>query len=437
MRKILALLLLIFLSPLGLIAQQKRLPEQKPIAITHVTIIDATGAPPSSDMTLIIAGGRIAAIGKNKKLKVPKDAQVIDATGKFLIPGLWDMHAHTGDEEFDKKSHLSLFIANGVTGIRLMSGLPEHHLWRKDIERGTLTGPRMVIASGRIDESKTSEEEARQAARRAKQEGADFFKVYDDLPRGAYFALVKEAGRLGLPVEGHVPASITAGEASEAGQKSIEHLTGLAEAKSDDRKAETVLAVFKKNRTWQCPTLIMRHNYASLDDVSLASDSRLKYVKPSWKERWLTMTNQSGSLSAADWAARKQLVRKEKDLVGKMQKAGLGILAGTDDANPYCIPGFSLHDELAMLVDAGLTPMQALQAATLNPAKFLNKIKSLGTVEEGKLADLVLLDANPLDDIRNTNRINAVVVNGRFLYRKDLDHIFADIETAARKSKQR
>ena len=433
MRKTLLSSLLLFLSPFILFAQQKRATEQKPFALIHVTIIDATGAPARPDMTVVIAAGRIAAIGPNKKLAVPKETLLIDATGKFLIPGLWDMHAHTGDEEFDKQSHLPLFIANGVTGIRLMSGLPQHHLWRKEIESGALQGPRMIIASGRIDESKAYEESARQAVRKSVQEGADFFKVYDDLPRGAYFALMKEARRLGLPVEGHVPASVTAEEASEAGQKSIEHLTGLDEAKSDAGRADAVLAVFKKNHTWQCPTLIMRRNYAWLDDTSLTGDPRLKYVKPSWRERWLSMSKQSGSLPAVEWSVRKQLVGKEKALVGRMQKAGVGILAGTDDVNPYCFPGFSLHDELALLVEAGLTPMQALQAATLNPAKFLNKVKSLGTVEEGKLADLVLLDANPLEDIRNTTRINAVVVNGRFLSRKDLDHILADAEAAAKR----
>jgi imidazolonepropionase-like amidohydrolase len=417
MKKALVSILLLTLVHTPLFARQRRPGGQKPFALTHVTVIDVTGALHRRDVTVVISGGRIAAVGM----------------GKFLIPGLWDMHAHLGEEEFDRVAHLALFVANGVTGIRVMEGSPEHRRWRREIEKGTLPGPRMFIASSRIDESKTFEAEAREAVRKAHREGADFVKVYDGLPRVGYFALVKEARRLGLPVEGHVPASLTAAEVSAAGQKSIEHLTGMDEEKSDVVKAHALFAVFKKNGTWQCPTLIMRHNYASLDDVGLAADPRLKYVKPSWRKRWLRMTSESVNLPADEWRRRKETVRKEKELVGEMQKAGVHILAGTDDANPYSFPGFSLHDELAMLVEGGLTPSEALQAATLNPARFFGRLDALGTVEKGKLADLLLLDADPLEDIRNTKRISAVVSNGQLLDRKELDRMLAEVESAAQR----
>lgn len=395
-----------------------------------------TGAQPKPDMSVVIQGNRITSIGKSAKANIPTNARVIDARGKFLIPALWDMHVHLGNEDFDKSSYLRLFIANGVTGIRIMDGSPEYHLWRKEIESGTLLGPRMVIASQVIgfgDSSNLSETAIREEVRKAKQEGADFIKVHDNILRSSYFALMDEAERLNLPVEGHVPASITAREASEAGQKSIEHSTGLDDAKSDESLAEALIAVFKRNRTWLCPTLIMRSNYASLDDASLATDPRLKYVKPSWRNRWLNMTKNAVSTPSGEWSKRREIIRKEKVLVGKMQKAGVGILAGTDDANPYSFVGFGLHDELAMLVEAGLTPMQALQAATLNPAKFFNTLASLGTIEKGKLAELVLLDANPLVDIRNTQRINAVVVKGRYFSKESLQQILAEVEAAAKK----
>ena len=429
MRKAFALLLLIISLPTMLVAQSQ------PLVFNHVTVIDMTGALPKSDMRVVIQGNRIVAVGKSSKIRIPKAALVIDASALFLIPGLWDMHAHLGDEDFDKSSYLPLFIANGITGIRLMRGLPEHHLWRKEIESGTLLGPRMMIASQRIDEAQTFATQAREAVRKAKLEGADFFKVYDNLPREGYFALMDEAKRLNLPVEGHVPASITAKEAAEAGQKSIEHLTGLDEAKSDNRQAETLIAVFRKNHTWQCPTIIMRSNYASLDDSSFADDPRLKYVKPSWREGWLKMTREAGQTPPGEWLKRKELIRKEKALVGKMQKAGIRVLAGTDDANPYSYPGFSLHDELMMLVEAGLTPMQALQAATANAAEFFNKLDSLGTIQRGKIADLVLLDANPFENIRNTKRLNAVVVNGRYFAKEALQKMLADVEAAAKRKR--
>jgi imidazolonepropionase-like amidohydrolase len=404
----------------------------------NVTVIDMKGGLPKSGMTVVIHGTRIVATGNStviRTIAIPKNALTIDGRRKFLLPAFWDMHAHLGTDDFDKNSYLPLFIANGVTSIRIMDGEPEYHQWRKEIENGSLIGPRMFIASrvvGFSDSSNISAGGAREEVKRAKKEGADFVKVHDNIPRQSYFALIEEGKRLNLPVQGHVPTSISAAEASAAGQKSIEHSTGLDEAKSDESKAKVLSALFKMNRTWLCPTLIMRNNYATLDNQALARDTRLKYVKPSWRNRWLGMTKAAADMPTAEWSKRKEMIRKEKILVGRMQQAGVGILAGTDDANPYAMVGFGLHDELAMLVDAGLTPIQALQAATLNPAKFFDKLDSLGTIEKGKLADLVLLDANPLTDIRNTKRISAVVVNGNYFSPAALHKILADVESAAK-----
>lgn len=412
----------------------------KQLAITHVAVVDVARGVVKRDMTIIIAGGRIAVVGKSTTVKIPRRSRVINAAGKFLIPGLWDMHVHLGDEDFDQAAHLRLFIVNGVTGIRIMNGRPAHHAWRRKIEGGALLGPRIVIASRIIDGPDSyvsgavkvrNEDEARVAVRQARRKRADFVKVHDNLPRDAYFAVVKEAKRLALPVAGHVPVSVTAKEAAESGQKSIEHFTGLTAAETDVVKADDLIRIFKKNRTWICPTLVMRNNYAVLDDRSLADDPRLRYVKPSWKKSWLSMTNGSTNVPATEWTGRRETVRRERALVGRFQQAGVGILAGTDDGNPYVIPGFSLHDELMLLVESGLTPLQALQSATLSPAKFFNQFDSLGTVALGKFADLVLLDASPLEDIRNATRISAVVVNGRFLDRQELDGILSEIEAAA------
>lgn len=428
MKKVFLTLLLI-LQPAPTLSRQAGASVRTTVlAFTHVTVIDASGAPARRDMTVVVAGARIVALGKSGQTRVPMGARVVDARGKFLIPGLWDMHAHLGTEAFDRDAHLALFVANGVTGVRVMTGSTEHHVWREEIEAGTILGPRMIIASERIDEAKTDEAQAREAVRRAKREGADFFKVYDALPRASYFAAADEARRLKFPLAGHVPASVTAAEASAAGQRSVEHFTGLDEAKADRAKADAVISVFRRNATWLCPTLVVRHNYARLDDRRMATDPRLKYAKPSWRARWLRMTDESAKTPAAEWAKRRELIRKEDDLVGAMSRAGVGILAGTDDANPYVIPGFSLHDELALLVASGLTPMQALRAATYNSAKFLGRLDSLGTVQTGKLADLLLLDADPLADIRNATKINAVVLNGRLLDRRELDALLAGVE---------
>jgi len=448
---------------------------EAPLAFTHVTVIDATGAPPRPNQTVVIAAGRIAALGPSEETTPPPGARVVDATGKFLIPGLWDMHVHPPEKEY-----LPLFIANGVTGVRVMWGFPEHHEWRSAIEAGQLVGPHMAIASALIDGpvpfwpgsiSVADETQARQAVIQAKSYGAEFVKVYQFLPRELYFAIVDEAKKQGLPFAGHVPLSVSAEEASAAGQKSFEHLIGILPACStrsgellnaqkadladgivagrvgfwsgrvkqlhemmldtyNPEKAAALSALLRKNGTWQCPTLTLLRMFAYGDDPAFLADSRLKYVSPSEKRTW-NPSAMEGHHSPEDFAASRREFQRDLEVVGAMQAAGVGILAGTDTPNPYCFPGFSLHDELGLLVKAGLTPMQALQAATLSAARFLGKEKDFGTVEPDKVADLVLLDADPLADIGNTRRIAGVVFAGHFYSRPALDQMLAQVEAVA------
>ncbi len=198
-------------------------------------------------------------------------------------------------------------------------------------------------------------------------------------------------------------------------------------------RAEALFAEFKTNHTWQCPTLTVLHNITFIDDPSLARDSRLKYMSRDIRSSWDPARDfRFQNRTSEDIALGKKVYQKELELVGAMQRAGVDILAGTDTGNPYCLPGFGLHDELGLLVQAGLTPMQALQAATLNPARFMGREKDLGTIEPGKLADLVLLDANPLADIANTRKIDAVVYGGRLYSRAALDGMLARVETFAK-----
>ncbi len=444
MKSILALLLSCLLPVV--LAHSTQNPQSTRLVFTHVTVVDATGAPAKSDMTVVITGDRITEIGKTQSVRVPKGAQVVDATGKFLIPGLWDMHIH-----WFLQDYLPLFIANGVTGARLMWGMPMHQQWRKEIENGTLLGPRLVIASTIVDGpnpvwpgsvSVKNEAEARQAVTKARQDGADFVKVYSRLTREAFFAIADETKKQGIPFAGHIPQSITVVEASDAGQKSVEHLTGILTACSsredgmrketaaaasrgqsspnpansrqvtrsmlatfDAEKAASLFARFKRNHTWHCPTLTVLRSVASLDDPKLRDDPRLKYLPPSIKAQWdPTKDFRFKDRTAEDFELSRLVFKKQVEIVGAMRRAGVEFLAGTDVLNPYCFPGFSLHDELVLLVNAGLTTMEALQAATMNPARFLGKERELGTVEKGKIADLVLLDANPLYDIVNTQK---------------------------------
>lgn len=425
-------LLLVLFAPGMLVAQPSS--GSHPLVFIHANLIDVTRGAVKSDMAVVIVGTRIAQIGKSGKVRIPQNALVIDASGRFLIPGLWNMHAHLGSESFDRDFHLRLYIANGVTGVRFMDGDDAYHSWRKEAARGGIVAPRMVIASDVIgfgNLSNLSEADSREQVRRAKREGADFIKVHDNISRESYFALVDEAARVGLEIAGHVPSSITAIEAANSGQKSIEHFTGLAEAASNETIVKNLTAVLKRNHTWFCPTLIMRTNYASLHNPALVNDPRSAYVKPSWKRRWLNMTREAVKTPVEEWSKRRETIEKEKALVQKMQRAGVGILAGTDDANPYVVPGFSLHDELTLLVKAGLTPLEALRTATINPARFLSREKDLGTIGKNKLADLVLLNANPLTNISNTKAIEAVVLNGRLFDRTALNRMLSEAAAAA------
>jgi len=431
MGKIIAFLLLL---PTLLLAGGKTNSLEKALVLTHVTIIDVTGGAPKPDMTVVITGPRITDLGEAGKVSVPQGGRVIDASGKFLIPGLWDMHVH-----WYYRDTLTLFTANGVTGIRQMFGNSDLLRWRDEIAKGSLQGPRMVVASPIIDGpqpvwpnsiSVRDEAEGRKAVTRVKQWGADFVKVYSLLPREAYFGIADEARKQGLPFEGHVPFTVSAAEASDAGQKSIEHLTGVFKAlETFSAEKETELfARFIKNGTWQCPTLTVRRSTAYQDDPNFRNDERLRFIPRQMLERW---GMRMGNRRAEFYANAKRLFQKEVEVVGDMGRAGVLLLAGTDTGNPFCFPGFSLHDELALLVKAGLTPAESLRAATLNPAKFFGLDQTLGTVEKGKLADLVLLEANPLEDIRNTQKIDAVVMNGRFYDRKALDKMLSQAQTLA------
>ncbi len=438
--------------------------------VIHVNIIDVAGGPTQHDMTVSIKGNRIAGIAQSG-VSAPKGVRVIDASGKYLIPGLWDMHVHTVFGDWlprDEKVTLPLFVANGVTGVRDMGGdLEVLKNWRAQIEAGKLLGPRMVISGPMLDgpvprfpssAPVKNSADGRKVVDDLKQGGVDFIKIQSLIPRDGYFAAADEAKKIGISFVGHVPDAVRASEASNAGQKSIEHLTGVFEACSpledeflkgpkgpgkfvasyDERRANTLIAIFAKNQTWQVPTLVWEHGQWLIDESDFSRDPLTKYAPAAWKDRtWPMFTKDILKDMDTDPApVRERFTQMELEIVNKMHKAGVPFMAGTDTAaGVHVFPGFSLHEELVFFVKAGFTPVEALQTATINPARFLGKQADLGTIQTGKIADLVLLDANPLDDIRNTQKINSVMLAGKFFSRQDLDGMLRSVERAAAVSK--
>lgn len=466
MKKTIALLLILLL-PIGLAAQ---VTQNISIVFNHVNVIDVKSGRAKSDTTVIVTGNRIAAVGK--KVKIPKNAEIIDAGGKFLIPGLWDMHAHTlTDNRFEWV--FPLLVANGVTGVREMGSnlSPEKiNQIRQDVADGKIPGPRFGALTYRILDGAGTQintatavstpDEARQFVRDYKRLGADFIKPYNLLSRETYLAMVDEARRQKIPLEGHVPFSMTAEEVSDLGQATIEHNFGVlfsvareseeilkslraapnrwtvleanAAATFDEQKAARLFKRFARNGTWVCPTIIVYRQIIHWDDEGFfLNDSRMKYISRSLRERWHTQFEQ-GRVNNLDADNKKRWEMRSR-MVPIAYRSGVRLIAGTDTGALYVIPGFSLHDELELMVEAGLSPLAVLQSATINPTRFLGKEKTLGTIEKGKLADLVLLDANPLVDIHNTTKISAVVLNGRFFDRKSLDKMLSDVEANAKK----
>jgi imidazolonepropionase-like amidohydrolase len=440
------------------------------LVITHVTVIDVAGGAPSSDTSLVIEGNRITQIGSSQRLEPPKDALVVDGTGKFLIPGLWDMHVHTFFGSWvpgGRDVTLPLFVANGITGVRDMGSELDLILEaRGKIAEGKLLGPRMVVAGPMLDGPKTqfpaslaigTPEDGRRAVDMLVARGVDFVKIQSYVPRDAYFAIADECKKRGIPFVGHVPDAIRGSEASNAGQKSFEHLIGVFEGSStvedellkgpkgpgrflatyDASREAVLIALLAKNQTWQCPTLYWERGQWLVDVIDVNKDPDAKYAPAFWREKSWPRFTQSiiKDLDTDPLPVREKFVEHELDIVRKLHAAGVPFLAGTDTpAGVDVIPGFSLHAELQRLADAGFTPLEALQTATINPARFLGRTSDLGTVEKGKIADLVLLEADPTQDIRNTRKIAGVILAGQYFSRRDLDALLGKAQMAGQKA---
>ena len=423
------------------------------LRIEGVTVVDVEAERLMPDMTVAIADGRIVDVRSGSDDGAPAlGVELVDGRGRFLIPGLWDAHVHLS---YARVSALPALVANGVTAVRdLGSTLSEIDRWRDQIEAGDLVGPHIARAGPMLNgqvfnafqREVTTADDARRAVRELHAAGVDFLKTHRRTPREAYFALADEARQLGLSVVGHIPMTVEPAEAAEAGQATIEHTETLFEgtfttpvtqqdmAGAIERwraaEAGPVLQLFAEHGAAVTPTLTPWREIIT----------RLEGAPPDPRERYVSES--SGAIAeealgllaprAAEFARRqRRLLREYQAIVRLLGEHGVRVLAGTDLAAGYVYPGFSLHDELGLLVESGLTSGEALRAATVNVARLFPDLDA-GEVRAGRRADLVLLDANPLDAIGNTRRIRAVVLNGRLLDRAELDALLEDAARLAR-----
>jgi imidazolonepropionase-like amidohydrolase len=446
-------------------------------AIAHVTVINPGSGKVQPDRTLVINRAAIVSVGPTKHTKLPASTKVIDGSGKFVIPGLWDMHTHFQDAPLDMK----LYVANGVLGVRNM-GAPASLVFplRDAIAAGKQLGPKIVACGPIVDGpdswvnpsfliSVKNPDEARAAVDLLKQQGTDCIKVYNNLSRDSYYAIIDEAKKLDIPVVGHLPNAISVREASNAGQQSLEHRLALQggstvedelikrsmdqsvfqEARStgkfalipakiavdetfmldnfSQQRADETYRLLARNQTFITPTMVEEYAFTNIDDMDKQDEPRKQYVSAETLHWWKPENGMLTKYRTPEYiATRKRDYAKIMEEIPRAQKLGVHLLAGTDLTCPYIFPGFSLHDELRIFVEAGLTPMQALETATTNPALFLGLSKTWGQVEPGYTANLVLLNADPMADIANTENINAVVVNGVFLDRAKLDQLLSE-----------
>ncbi|MFN8574242.1 MAG: amidohydrolase family protein [Gemmatimonadaceae bacterium] len=446
------------------------------LTITHATVVDVAAGTLQRDANVVILGNRITSVYSAASAPAPT-GRVVDASGMYLIPGLWDMHTHAyfgWDRAFGDDYVMPLFLANGVTGIRDMgSDLDAVLRARTAVATHRLVGPRMVVSGPMLDGPQvafaasiaiTTPDDGRKAVRRLKGRGVDFIKIQSGVPRAAYMAIADEARTLGIAIEGHVPDAIRASEAIDAGQRSFEHLIGIFEASTPDEddflkrkygagkepavnkslaaflnrhdatREANIISRIAQQKVWQCPTLFWERGQWLVDVIDFTKDPDLAYTPRSWiDKKYPSMrTAIAEGMDADSLSVRQRFVEHELEIVRKLHVAGVPFLAGTDTpAGVGVTPGISLHLELQRFVAAGFTPLEALQTATINAARFLGREQDYGQVAKGRVADLVLLRANPLEDIANTRAIAAVVSDGRYWSAPALDSLRTRIRAVA------
>lgn len=432
-------------------------PSQAVTAFVDVTVIPMDRERRLPGQTVVVRGDRIVALGPVARVEVPDGATRVEGKGKFLIPGLAEMHAHIpGGQASDSavERTLFLYVAGGLTTIRGMLGHPRHLELRARAASGELLSPTIYAAGPSLNgNSLPDPAAARRAATEQKEAGYDLLKIHPGVSREAFDTLVTVARAVGIPYAGHVPTEVGVARAIEARYASIEHLDGYVEAMVregapvgadesaffglnlgehlDESKLPALVAATRKAGVWNVPTQVLLENLVLAgSSAELARRPEMRYVTPETRAQWAevkeSMLQETGSTPES---ARRTIAMRRK-LIKALHAAGAGLLLGSDAPQIYNVPGFSTHRELESLVAAGLTPYQALETGTRNIAKYFGTERETGTVEQGKRADLILLEADPLADIRNTTKRAGVMVRGRWLPQAEIERRLAAVAKA-------
>ena len=430
------------LSPIVLAALASAPPaaaqEASPIAFVGATVIPMDRERTLENQTVLVRGDRIVEVGPVASVTVPAGAQRIDARGKFIIPGLAEMHGHVPPPSAPRElidNTLLLYVSNGITTVRGMLGAPNQLELRARANRGEVIAPTLYLAGPSFNgNSVSAPEQAAQMVREQKSAGWDLLKVHPGLTRAEFDAMARTAKEVGIDFGGHIPQEVGLLHALEMGQESIDHLDGYMEYLEGDKgplPAERLRDVARRTKaagTWVVPTMVLWETLMGVPELDeLTAFPELRYMPENTVTQWTTMHRNRLASPQVDRATGRIMAENRKRLLDVMQEEGVGILMGTDAPQQFSVPGFSLHREMALMVDAGMTPHEVLTSGTLNVGRYFADKDQFGTIAAGQRADLILLDANPLTDIGNVAKSAGVMVRGRWLPKAEIDRRLEEI----------
>jgi imidazolonepropionase-like amidohydrolase len=449
-RRLLGVLGLVFLSAAALAIEPP--PEKETIAIVDATVVPMTTDAVLENQTVLVSGSSITAVGPKKRVRVPRGAFVIQGRGKYLMPGLAEMHAHvpSGAESAAYRDDvLFLYVANGVTFARGMLGKPEHLTLKSELVSHKILGPRLYTSGPSLNgKSVQTPQQGAELVREQQRAGYDFIKLHPGLSRDSFLSIARTANEIGMPFGGHVSQQVGLRLALEHRQATVDHLDGYLLAVSSAAEDPTahpdnvglalkfqaprlaeIVERTKAAGTWVVPTQTLSENTIGRDTPD-ALDSRpeMRYVSPTLRAEYRKSKQALLDIKALTPELSNKYLDVRRQIIRALNEAGAGLLLGSDSPQVYNVPGFAAHRELQSMVQAGLTPYQALRMGTAAPAEFLRESGKFGVVATGASADLVLLDANPLSDIANTQKIRGVVVRGRWLDQAFIDGALAELE---------